>query len=119
MKKDQGITNEKLADIRAALKGEAISFGDWIAEKLSKDSWFAYHPEFNKWFIHMTGHITTEQLYKKYMLERSQIAQKNEFVIPDVSASVCDHDFTHFIEKDSVCSKCGFVDIGSHEQTVR
>jgi hypothetical protein len=57
-------------------KNHAVEFAGWIAEKLSKDSWFAYHPEFNRWFIHLTGHITTEQLYEKFILERSRNAQK-------------------------------------------
>lgn len=48
----------------------------------------------------------------KYMKYREELKQA------EVIKSGCEHDFTHFDHKDSVCSKCGFVDIGSNEQTV-
>lgn len=40
---------------------------------------------------------------------------ENESVFHEKPSESCEHDYTHFDHKDSVCSLCGEVDKGSNE----
>lgn len=41
----------------------SVAFAKWIGERMNKNSWFKYDARFGKWYVHMKGHLTTEELY--------------------------------------------------------
>lgn len=57
---------ESLANISADV---AIKFGQYIADKQSTVSWFTYDSRTGKWFYYLVGHLTTEELFNKFLEE--------------------------------------------------
>lgn len=51
---------------------ESIAFAKWIGNKLSTDQWFIFDKRYNKWYVYMKGHITTEELYQLYIEETTK-----------------------------------------------
>lgn len=51
------------------METDAIKFTNWIANKLATDNWFCYDGVMNTWYLPMSGHLTTEELYSVYHKE--------------------------------------------------
>lgn len=49
-----------------------VAFAKWIGEQMNKDSWFNYSAKTGTWYWHMKGHLTTKELYKKWMRARME-----------------------------------------------
>lgn len=76
-------------------KQQAIEFAEWL--NLAKEAY--YNPEYDVWVVSTGVHETkpignSEEVYAQFLLERSQIAQKEQSIIAKVS-----------VAKRTVCGK--------------
>ena len=98
-------------------KNESLEFAKWLLNNA-----VVVQPNFvGYWRFKKDNRLyTTNRMYQLFKSEPTQIAQKNEFVIPAVSVSVCPHcqsDSSKIVESEKrKCFGCGRLFYGHTER---
>lgn len=110
MKKEEGITREKLDDIVTAIDSASERFANWLLDNATP-----VQPNFvGYWRYKKDGKLyTTSIIYKKFKTDIATITQKNELVKADVMLSFCNCEtpnikiYLKYRKRHRMCLDCG------------
>jgi hypothetical protein len=87
-----------------------------LDELLKMSSTIAADAEYAVKSCRKPQNIRREERVAKTWRSITHYLQEYKQIKEPVSNSVCEHDYTHFNHKDSVCSKCGETQTNAEEK---